>query len=223
MNVLAIDTSGQALGLCLQTADHRLYTVNHQIGLRHTQTTMVWIDRLLSDAAMAPVDLDLVVSCSGPGSFTGVRIGMATAKGLAMAAACPLVAITSLDSLAHRYAAFPGIVVPVIDARKSRYYAAIYRDGSRVSDYLDAEPSDLASHFTREDPVLLTGPDARAVAEELPATEATVVVDQNPTASEPVLLLLLGLARHASHGPDREPVEPSYIRHSDAELARGKK
>ena len=53
MNVLAIDTSGQALGLCLQTADHRLYTVNHQIGLRHTQTTMVWIDRLLSDRALA--------------------------------------------------------------------------------------------------------------------------------------------------------------------------
>ena len=223
MNALAIDTSGEALGLCLASGDQEQYCVSHRMGLRHAQTVMVWIDRLLEEAQLSPTDLELIACCSGPGSFTGVRIGLATAKGLSLAVSCPLVTVTSLDALAARYGHLPGTVVPVIDARKGRFYAAMYHRGSRTSDYLDLSAEDLLSRFAPMDPICLIGPHAAALGSVIGDTQPDIAVASMPTYTDPAALLQLGLQKLAAEGPEDLGAVPVYVRRSEAETTREEK
>jgi tRNA threonylcarbamoyladenosine biosynthesis protein TsaB len=98
------------------------------------------IDRLMRKARIKPKDLDGFAVSIGPGSFTGLRIGVAAVKGLAYALGRPVAAVPTLDAIAENAAAFRGAVCPVLDARKNKVYACLYRsDGRRmrrISKYL---------------------------------------------------------------------------------------
>jgi tRNA threonylcarbamoyladenosine biosynthesis protein TsaB len=208
----------------LSTTDGRCFTVIQRAGLRHAVSLAPTVARLLADAGIGATDLGLIVCCVGPGSFTGVRIGMATAKGLALGARCHLQGVPSLDALAHRFSFFGGAVVPTVDAKKGRVYAALYRAGARVSEYLDLEPDALARRVAAtEDALLVTGPHARPfhdlLAQLLPERRARLVLDPLPVGTDPQALLALGLASYRRRGPDPEPLEPLYLRPSEAELA----
>ena len=128
MNCLALDTSAEALGICLKT-DRDLLNFSQIRGYRHAATLVPWISRFCREAEFSPDKLDVVVVAMGPGSFTGLRIGMATAKGLAAGADCPLVGVPSLDVYGWGLRNAPGLVLPVVDAKKNRLYAAFYKEG----------------------------------------------------------------------------------------------
>ena len=131
--VLAIDTSGPVLGLALWENDSFVAGVENTAGMRHTENLLPHIDKLVSDAGWRSC-IDVVAVARGPGSFTGLRIGMATAKAIAFAGDIPVVSVGTLDAIAqteryHRIAAgtaFPEAVVPVLDARKQRFYTAVF-------------------------------------------------------------------------------------------------
>jgi tRNA threonylcarbamoyladenosine biosynthesis protein TsaB len=148
---------------------------------------------------------------------------MATAKGLALGADCPVVGVSTLDALAWRFAPVRHTVVPVIDARKGRLYAALYRAGERRSEYLDLEPDALAEALRADSsggPYLLTGPHAAAFAKDLRrrGTEApSFDVDPSFADTDPQALLTLGLRRFASAGGDPPTLAPIYLRASEAE------
>lgn len=153
MNHLAIDSATEVLSVALRRDRDRASDVLVSVrdaGLRHTRRLMTLVDALLGEAGIQPADLDLVSCTRGPGSFTGLRIGMATAKGLAWAVAAargleapPLVSVPTLDAMAATVASQTALVVPVIDGKKGRFYGAGYLAGRRLTGDLDLDAREL--------------------------------------------------------------------------------
>jgi tRNA threonylcarbamoyladenosine biosynthesis protein TsaB len=127
MKILALDTSTPFATVAITkrgetTAESNLAPVS-----THTKTLLPEVVRLLNETGIDPKDLDLVAVGLGPGSFTGLRIGLSTAKGLAWAAQKPLIGVPTLDAMAQAYPIGPGQICPIIDARKNQVYAALYQ------------------------------------------------------------------------------------------------
>jgi tRNA threonylcarbamoyladenosine biosynthesis protein TsaB len=134
MIVLGIDTSTPFASVAI-VADRTVLAETASAKAGHGVDLLLMIDAVCVGAAIGAHDLDAVAIGAGPGSFTGLRIGMATAKGIAFAAKCPLWAVSSLGAIAHaQLVADPaGAVVALLDARRGEIYAGVYRrDGDRT-------------------------------------------------------------------------------------------
>ncbi len=129
MYILAIESSGNVASVAIAGKEKILaeYTVN--IGKTHSQTLLPMIDRVLGDAEMSVNDMSAIAISRGPGSFTGLRIGSATAKGLAASAEIPIVDVPTLEALAVGVGNAGGrLICPVIDARRNEVYTALYEE-----------------------------------------------------------------------------------------------
>ena len=172
MTVLAFDTATETLAVAAARDGDWVMHSCHR-GLKHAALLAPFIDRVTGELGVRVADIDLIAVGIGPGSFTGVRIGVATAKGIAAANGAQLAGVCGLDAMAWAQRHAGGLVVPLIDARKQRCYAACYRDGRRVGPYVDQTPAALAEtvRATAADgePVLLTGPAAAQFETELRA------------------------------------------------------
>lgn len=134
MLILAIDSTANTAS-CALLRDSKmvaLYTVNGL--LTHSETLLPMIENALSKANLTVDDVDLFAVCNGPGSFTGVRIGVSLIKGLAFGKNKPCVGVSTLAALAENLSAVEGYVVPVMDARRSQVYTAIFHNGERLSE-----------------------------------------------------------------------------------------
>ena len=211
MNVLAIESSGRAMSVALRM-DSGTWETAVNAGFRPGETLMPAIDALLPLASPPTSGLDLVACSAGPGSFTGLRIGMATAKGIARGAGCPIKAVPTLPLLAAGREHWPGIVAPVMDARKKRIYAAAFRRGERILGDADIPLDEFLNSLPADAPVLVTGPDA-----EIAVGFDNIVID--PLAAAPRALLMTDLAVRAflMDGGDPPDMGPVYIRLSEAE------
>ena len=126
MKILAFETSAKAASVAL-TQEGKLLGESYQnTGLTHSQTLMVMAQDLLQQCGVAISQLDAVAVANGPGSFTGVRIGVAAAKGLAWGAELPCVGVSTLSAMAVGLGAWQGYVCPVMDARRSQVYNALF-------------------------------------------------------------------------------------------------
>jgi tRNA threonylcarbamoyladenosine biosynthesis protein TsaB len=115
----------------------------------------------------------------GPGSFTGLRIGFAIAKGLALSLGIPFAAIPTLDCIARPFAAWPGAVVPALDAKKGAFFCALYQSGKRQCPDMDAPPDEIARAMSAAPcPTLLAGPAAPLLYEKVYTLDAKL--DLNP-------------------------------------------
>jgi tRNA threonylcarbamoyladenosine biosynthesis protein TsaB len=168
-------------------------------------------------------DLSLLVCTSGPGSFTGLRIGMSALKGIALAGSIPLVSIPTMEAIADAVSFFPGAVVPVIDARKKRYYSTIINEGKRLCPDLDCAGSEIAELLKGIPLTLVTGPDAEAFAPTITPYEGRLVVDAVRYRDIGPSLAKLGMKKFQEKGADDIGTGPVYIRKSDAEIALQKK
>jgi tRNA threonylcarbamoyladenosine biosynthesis protein TsaB len=133
MKILAVDTTAAAasVALCEDTFLVGEFFVN--LKQTHSQTLMPMIGSLLKSCGVTPTDIGLFAVSCGPGSFTGVRIGVAAVKGLALPFGTPCVAASSLEALAYNLAGSTGIICPVMDARRSQFYNAMFEnDGGTV-------------------------------------------------------------------------------------------
>ena len=126
MQILAFETSAKAASVAL-TQDGKLLGESYQnTGLTHSQTLMVMAEDLLKQCGVEVSQLDAVAVANGPGSFTGIRIGVATAKGFAWGAEIPCVGTSTLASMAVGLGVWQGYVCPVMDARRSQVYNALF-------------------------------------------------------------------------------------------------
>ena len=230
MNTLAIDTATTALGLCLQTeleaAPHRRTHVL-QIGLKHSEKLMPAVRALLAEADFPAQELDLIICSTGPGSFTGIRIGLATAKGLVEgvraagsgANRCRLIGVSTLDGLAHRFRRFSGLVAVVNPSLRKKYYAALYQKGKLEGDYLETTLPDLCEALRNKRPLIITGAAAGELYELILAeggkADSDLVVDASGQSTDPAGLLACGIDRLGE--PESEPL-PLYLRKSEAEI-----
>ncbi|MFO7849063.1 MAG: tRNA (adenosine(37)-N6)-threonylcarbamoyltransferase complex dimerization subunit type 1 TsaB [Spirochaetia bacterium] len=221
MTTLVIDTSTSALNIALLRGG-TLFEVFFDFGLHHTEHLAQETEKLLLRGETRAEELDLLGCTSGPGSFTGLRIGLSFAKGFAFGASIPLVLVPTLDLYAYGNNFFQGTVFPVIDARKKRIYTAAYENGKRSSEYLDIPPERLTEFLPKDKRVLLTGPYAPNVYDTLKSTQAeTFLPLLDPTAGYPrgKALAELALQSYNTDGGDADTAGPSYIRPSEAELS----
>ncbi len=127
MRILGIETSTLTGSVALVEDGRLLGETTLSVSVQHSERLMPAIEQLLKDAAVAPPQIDLFAVAEGPGSFTGLRIGIAAAQGLAMAHAKPLAGVSTLRGLAMNAALFPGPVVPVLNAFRGEVYFGVYR------------------------------------------------------------------------------------------------
>lgn len=127
MLLLAIDTTTRVCSVAL--GDHEKILAEYQLNVKntHSQRLMPLIVSLFRDSGADKSRLEGVALSIGPGSFTGIRIGMATAKGLCQGLNIPAVGVMTLDALAEACTFFSGLICPILDARKNQVYTALYR------------------------------------------------------------------------------------------------
>ncbi|MBZ2135936.1 tRNA (adenosine(37)-N6)-threonylcarbamoyltransferase complex dimerization subunit type 1 TsaB [Streptococcus gordonii] len=130
MKLLAFDTSNQALSLAILEDEHLLAQTTLNIKKNHSITLMPAIDFLMNSLDMKPADLDRIAVAQGPGSYTGLRIAVATAKTLAHTLKIELVGVSSLLALVPEQV--EGLVIPIMDARRNNVYAGFYQSSQAV-------------------------------------------------------------------------------------------
>ena len=153
MLILAIDASGQTAGAALVTEEKVIAELTLNCGYTHSQTLMPIVDYVLTLSGVNKRGIDYIACTSGPGSFTGLRIGAACAKGLAAGLGKKMVNVSALDVLAYNVCKTQGITASVMDARRGEVYAAVYswrRSAmTRETDYL-ADKIERIAAITRE-------------------------------------------------------------------------
>lgn len=126
MKILAIDTSAAAVSAAIVDDGKILAEEYLNIGLTHSQTLLPVIDDVLKNAKISINEIDMLASSNGPGSFTGVRIGVSTVKGMGLAADVPCVGVSTLEALAYNLFGLPVIACAVMDARREQVYNAVF-------------------------------------------------------------------------------------------------
>lgn len=231
MVTVALDTAEEPLGVAITVAGTPPKRVEHSssLGLRHAETLMPTLDRILSELGHSPDEVSLIICAEGPGSFTGLRIGHATAKGISAGSGAPIVTVPTLQATAYSFSVYPGLVVPVLDARKKRVYAALFADGEQLSEDLDATPQELIERIRKaittnaafeEHPPLIMGTGSPQL-ERVLADSSLRYKSVSAPLSRAAALLDLGTARYERGEIATDAAGPSYVRLSDAELGRG--
>lgn len=190
----------------------------------HSERLMPALDRLLGDAGRSIRDIQGIALALGPGSFTGLRIGAATAKGLAFALKIPVAGVPTLDALAQNLLYSCGQICPVLDARKKEVYAALFRaDGggslTKISEDWVISPEALAARIREKTYFLGSG--TAVYGEVLRRTLGPLALFAPPEFAHPraVHVARLSLPKFAQGRTlDLFSFTPAYLRRSEAEL-----
>lgn len=222
MKVLAIDTSNYSLGLAVVDKEQVIGEYITNVKKNHSIRVMPSIETLLKDCDLTPQDITKIVVAKGPGSYTGVRIGVTIAKTLAWTLNIPLVGVSSLAILAAsvgRY--FPGGVSPLFDARRGQIYTGLYQYDNGIFTTVEndqlLQSTDWAKYLkAMNKPILFIGNDLplhRSILESELGEQAIFaeITEHNPRPSE---LALLGMELD---GEDVHSFVPNYIRLAEAE------
>jgi len=205
MIVLGLDVCLNACSVAVTDGDRVLARASQVMARGHQERLAPMVQAVMAEARLAFVRLERVGVTVGPGSFTGLRVGLAFAKGLALATGAPLVGMGTLQALAA--SADDGRTAGVIDARRGQVYAQAFEAG-RPLDPPQVLPFDVAAARLRELAVLAIGPGAGLFAE-------TLGVGRTLEIAAPDLDVL---ARLAEAAPAGDEVRPLYLRAPDAKL-----
>ena len=218
MIVLALDTSTLHAGVALWR-DGRVLAERQRVVTTHSEALLPMIDEVFAEAAVAPGDVDAIACGAGPGSFTGLRIGLATCKGLCFALGKPLVMVSSLAALAAR--APEGRVLAALDAFKGEVYVGAFDVRGGVPALDGAErvlpPARLQSALDGVD--CLVGSGAELI-KRLFNSAAPRLLDDEPGPRPADVARLAALRAARGDYDDLASAAPAYIRPSEAELVK---
>jgi len=212
MRLLHIDTSNQPLSVAITEGNEVLAEFNSGMRINHSITMMSQIESLLEYTKLEMKDIEGIVVAKGPGSYTGLRIGVTAAKTLAYTLNIPLYAVSSLAAIAATVRMHEFLLVPVIDARRNHVYAGIYRyKGVKlelVEDDTYISIDDLNQKLKEQHlPYLFIGMDAEKLAEQLKGPSYYCI----PRSAEMRTLI------NESYLVNAHTFEPTYLRISEAE------
>jgi tRNA threonylcarbamoyladenosine biosynthesis protein TsaB len=222
MKLLSIDTSNYPLGIALIEEGKVIGEYITNLKKNHSVRAMTAIEQLLKDCDTVPKELTKIVVANGPGSYTGVRIGVTLAKTLAWSLNIPLIPVSSLAVLAASGRNFNGYIAPIFDARRGQVYTGLYKfDGDRITQVEEDRNvllTDWANKLKEYDgEILFIGNDVsihEETIQEVLGEQARVApfVSNNPRPSE---LAFIGadLEENTAH-----EVVPNYIRLAEAEV-----
>lgn len=227
MNILSLDTSTPVLSISLRTSS--TYEERKVIGnFSHSENLLGEIKSLLKRGGIELKDLELLICTKGPGSFTGLRIGMAGLKGISLASSAPLVSVPTLSVIEESVKSlWKGPILSVIDAKKKKFYFRLSVEGKTVISDRDGNPEDIISTLKDLKNILVTGPDAALFASKLLSISPSLDLNVDPEAPRCLSYALekLGKEKYWKDGADDIGEGPVYIRRSDAEemlLAKAK-
>src|SRR5688572_12031796 len=231
MLVLALDTTTRQGSVALTRDGVVLATYTGDAAVTHGVRLPGDLVRLLDAQTLRIADVDLFAVAAGPGSFTGLRIGIATMQGLALANSKPLVGISALDAIHEAVSPQPSALSPRdevaiwMDAGRGQVFSAVYKNGSVCEAALVDTPAEILARWAREAtfPPTFAGDGALAYRDLiLGAAPSTRVVDPVPALAPAVARLAdIHVQQHGASSPDA--IRPIYIRRSDVELARDRK
>ena len=227
MLLLAFETSAKAASVAL-FQDSKLLGESYQnTGLTHSQTLMVMAEDLLTQCSHIPQDVQAVAVAEGPGSFTGVRIGVAAAKGFAWGSDIPCYGVSTLESMALGLGAYQGYVCPVMDARRSQVYNALFyvNQGmvTRVTEDRAIALSDLKAELQAlSEPIFLVGDGSTLTYNTLSGEIPGLVLPPEQKMHQRAVGVGLAALQKIAAGEigDGNALTPNYLRLSQAERER---
>jgi len=224
MVTLALDTSTRTGSCAVLRGDLVMAEVPGDPGRSHAERLPLDLMTALERSGVALADVDVFAVAVGPGSFTGLRVGIATMQGLALAAARPLVGVSVLDALARASAGAadaPGRVAAWVDAWRGEVYAALFGDGLLVEPPTVERPQRLLERL-QGTPTLFIGDGAAVHREAIAAAMGPLAV--LPATLDPLLAGVIGQMAlalvGAGHRPGPADVQPLYVRRPGVELLR---
>lgn len=227
MRILAFETSAKAASVAL-LEDGKLLGESYQnTGLTHSQTLMVMAQQLLEQCGKTVADINAVAVAAGPGSFTGVRIGTAAAKGFAWGAQLPCYGVSTLEAMAEHLGIYQGYVCPCMDARRSQVYNALFsaQEGSlqRLREDRAIALADLAEELkTLDGPIFLVGDGSELCCRTLHPEIPNLVLPKEHQMHQRATGVALAAAKKIAAGEsgDGNSLVPNYLRLSQAERER---
>ena len=225
--ILAFETSAKAASVALM-ADGILLGESYQnTGLTHSQTLMTMAEDLLKSCGKTAADVTAVAVANGPGSFTGVRIGVAAAKGFAWGAEIPCYGVSTLEAMAQNLGVWDGYVVPCMDARRSQTYTAIFRAENgklaRILDDCAISLEELGEKLKNcEKPIFLVGDGAVLCYNYLKEQVSGLILPPEHRRHQRAagVALLAQAMMDAGQPGDGASLTPNYLRLSQAERER---
>jgi len=222
MRILAVETATLAGSAALLEDGQVIGETSLEIPVTHSERLMAMVDRLLQECGRDIEKMDALAVSIGPGSFTGLRVGIATIKGLALTLGLPVAPVPTLDALASNLPFADATVCPLLDARKGEVYCSLYRwredRMERLWDYLALPPQAVAERLAP--PVIVIGdgvPACQPFLSQLgPGVRVAPASHSAPSAA--VVGLLGGAAFAAGHAVAGDALQPLYLRPSEAEL-----
>ena len=227
MKILAFETSAKAASVALMEKGKLLGESYQNTGLTHSQTLMVMAEDLLKTCNLTTKDVDAVAVAAGPGSFTGIRIGVAAAKGFAWGAELPCYGVSTLEAMARNLGVYQGYVVPAMDARRSQVYTAIFHadkgELTRVEEDMAISLAELGEKIKNyEEPVFLVGDGANLCYNTLLEEVSGLVLPPEHRMHQRAAGVALAAQVMADSGDPGNAAEltPNYLRLSQAERER---
>lgn len=230
MLILAFETSAKAASVALLEEKILLGESYQNTGLTHSQTLLVMAENLLKQCGKTVVDVTDVAVAAGPGSFTGVRIGVAAAKGFAWGRDLPCYGVSTLEAMAEGFGAWEGFVCPCMDARRSQVYNALFyvnqgklervREDRAIS--LEELKEDLLG---RSGPIFLVGDGAVLTYNTLSGGLPNLVLPPEHRLHQRAVGTALVAAKQIAAGipGDGNALTPNYLRLSQAERERAER
>jgi len=230
MNVLGIETATEHLGAALITGDGRVYERHIDSRSSHCELLVGFISELAAEAGITLQEITGVAVSAGPGSFTGLRIGIATAMGLAYGLSLETCGVNTLAAIAWNTRREGALVCPLLDAKRQEAYAALYRVGPgqpvTIIEPAAVPVAKLATLLAnRGEPIIVTGPAAEKFRPYLEKSGGNSLEFISPVEAKPSAKAVarLGVMIFESGGGlNPAKLQPVYLRRSDAEYAKMK-
>ncbi|CDQ41454.1 tRNA (adenosine(37)-N6)-threonylcarbamoyltransferase complex dimerization subunit type 1 TsaB [Virgibacillus salexigens] len=221
MNILAIDTSNQVLGVAIQQQGHITGEIVTNVSKNHSVRLMPAIEKLMKEVSLKPEALDQIIVAKGPGSYTGVRIGLSTAKSMAWALNIPIIGISSLEVLAYQGRFFNGLICPFFDARRGLVYSSCFKWEDNNMVMIEPEANMLMDEFldklkSYQHPVLFLSPDISVHQERIQEKLGNLAVIPDATFQLPRASHLIMAAKERSVD-ETHTLTPNYLRLAEAE------
>ena len=227
MRILAFETSAKAASVALLENGKLIGESYQNTGLTHSQTLMVMAQDLMNQCGVSVSEVDAVAVANGPGSFTGVRIGVAAAKGFAWGKQLPCYGVSTLEAMAHSLGIWQGYVCPVMDARRNQVYNALFYVNHGEITRVEADRAialeDLGAQLkTLEGPIFLVGDGSNLCHNRLGGVITNLVLPPEHRIHQRATGV--GLVAHklsqAGECADANGLSPNYLRLSQAERER---
>lgn len=221
MKALSIDGAISRLTVSAKN-DDKVFTSIYDIGMRQSESIVPAIDYVLSKVELKPSDLDYIVIAEGPGSFTGLRLAISSAKAIELAYNVPVYGISTLEMYSYSYTDFDCPILSVIDANKNKFYASLINKNKILMKDGDWDTEDIIKNVKKIKKLIICGPDRNKMAELIQNKNKKICI-YTPKINQVTTDALFSIAENkitAKIPPMKDFDGPVYLRASEAEIKK---